>query len=229
MLAYDQDPVTKELLDILCSTTPVDKKFISSIHSSYRQALATYRLKLLKNHLVLLEPVENSQKHLHRIVVPLPLRQDVYSLFHVFPSVGHMGEYKTLYRIKLQLFCPRMRQDIKDWTKACPQYNITLRWRRCGSELLFSWPVSSPFSILYVDLWYPGNSTNHAGEQYLLNTMCDITQFVVYIPVPGCTSTIISKFFMKDVLLKFGICSLVVIGDGTSFKGAFTSMYGALY
>ena len=59
--------------------------------------------------------------------------------------------------------------------------------------------------------------------------MYDITQFVVYVPVPGCTSTIISKFVMQDFLLKFGLCSLVVLDIGDSFKRVFTSMCDAFH
>ena len=53
--------------------------------------------------------------------------------------------------------------------------------------------------------------------------MCNLTQFVVIVPVPGSTSALISKYFMQDVLLKFGLCLLVVIDDGTPFKAAFTA------
>ena len=58
--------------------------------------------------------------------------------------------------------------------------------------------------------------------------MCDLTQFVVVVPVPGTTSTVIAKYFMQDVLLKFGICLLVVIDDGTPFKAAFTTACDSL-
>ena len=49
--------------------------------------------------------------------------------------------------------------------------------------------------------------------------MCDLTQFVVVVPVPGMTASIIAKYFMQEVLLKFGIGHLVVIYDDVPFKG----------
>ena len=89
-----------------------------------------------------------------------------------------------------------MRQDIKDYMKVCPYCNITYHWRRRGSEMLFYWRVISPFSILHVDLWCLEDSTNYEGQQYILKTIRDVTQFVVCAPVPDYTSTIISKCFM---------------------------------
>jgi len=76
---------------------------------------------------------------------------------------------------------------------------------------------------LHADLWYPGDFTDYTESHYLLNVMCDLTQFVVVVPVPGCTSAIIAKHFVQDVLFKFDICYLVVIDDGTPFKSAFTA------
>ena len=78
-----------------------------------------------------------------------------------------------------------------------------------------------PFAIVHVDLWRPGDFTDYTGSYYLLNCMCDLTQFVVVVPVPGMTALIIAKYFMQEVLLKFGLCYLVVMDDGTPFKGFF--------
>lgn len=59
--------------------------------------------------------------------------------------------------------------------------------------------------------------------------MCDITKTIVCVPVPGCTLPIMSNFLIQDVLLKFSLCSLVVLDDGIYFKGAFIAMCTALY
>ena len=45
---------------------------------------------------------------------------------------------------------------------------LTNRWRRRGQELMFSWPVSSPFDILHVDLWMPGHYTDPNGYMALM-------------------------------------------------------------
>ena len=61
-----------------------------------------------------------------------------------------------------------------------------------------------------------------------MNTMCDMSQFVVVVPVPNESSTTLASFFMQHVLMKFGICHLVVLDDGSPFKGAFIAMCDAL-
>ena len=80
---------------------------------------------------------------------------------------------------------------------------LTYRWRRCGQELMFSWPVSSSFAILHVDLWMLGRFTDSNGNVALMNTMCDMYQFVVVVPVPDKTSATLADYFVQRVLMNF--------------------------
>ena len=82
---------------------------------------------------------------------------------------------------------------------------------------MFSWFISSPFTILHADLWIPGHYTDSNGYMALMNVMCGMSQFVDL--VPGESSTTLASYFMQHVLLKFGLYHLVVLDDGTPFKG----------
>ena len=93
---------------------------------------------------------------------------------------------------------------------------------------MFSWSVSSPFAILHVDLWMPGHHTDEYGNMDLINSMCDMIQFVVVVPVPDENSATLASYFMQYVLIKFGLCHLVVLNDCTSFKRYFIAMCQAL-
>ena len=76
---------------------------------------------------------------------------------------------------------------------------------------MFSWPVSSPFFfILHADLWMPGHFKDRNGNVALMNVMCDMTQFAVVVRV------------------KFGVCHLVILDDGSPFKGVFSAICKAL-
>ena len=60
-----------------------------------------------------------------------------------------MGEYKTLYRIRLQLFWPKLREDVNKWVifcAHCVSYNV---WINRKEELKFSWPVTIPLYIYF--------------------------------------------------------------------------------
>ena len=61
-----------------------------------------------------------------------------------------------------------------------------------------------------------------------MKTICDINQFVEVVLVLDETFIILSSYFMQHVLMKFGICHLVVINDSTVIKGYFFGIYQGL-
>ena len=54
--------------------------------------------------------------------------------------------------------------------------------------------------------------------------MCDLTQFTISSSTTYIQSETIAQLFIADVLLTFGMCSIVVIDDGNTFKCAFIEM-----
>ena len=73
-----------------------------------------------------------------------------------------------------------------------------------------------------------GHHTDENGNMALMNSMFDMSQFVVVLPVPDESSVTLASYFMQYILMKFGLCHLVVIDDGTPFKEAFIAMCQAL-
>ena len=48
------------------------------------------------------------------------------------------------------------------------------------------------------------------GNMVLMNTMCDVSHFVV-VPVPDESSATLADYFFQHVLMKFGLCHIVVV------------------
>lgn len=57
--------------------------------------------------------------------------------------------------------------------------------------------------------------------------MCNLTAFIVVVPVEKDTSTTLVTTFMQYVLLKFGIHRILVIDNGNPFKTAFTAIFNS--
>ena len=79
-----------------------------------------------------------------------------------------------------------------------------------------------------MDLWIPGHHSDSNGNMTLMNDMCDMNQFVVVVPVSDDSPATLASSFMQLVLMKFGLCHLVVLDDGSPFKDAFIAMCDAL-
>ena len=136
-----------------------------------------------------------------------------------------MGEYKTLFRIRMRFWWPNIRNDIKSWVKSCAQCVAYDVWRTRKSEMYFSCPVTTPFYIMHVDLWMPGKLVDDAGNTLqLMNCMCDLTQFVVSILVSDATSENLAKLFMEQVVFNFGMVAVVVVDADSKFLSLFKDM-----
>ena len=74
----------------------------------------------------------------------------------------------------------------------------------------------------------PGHHTDKNENIVLMNSMCDMIQFVIVVHVSDESSATLANYFMQHVLMKFGLYHLVVLDDGTPFKGTFIAMCQAL-
>ena len=103
-LAYKHDLDTIFIFQNLLHHAPISKLDTTPLAVTYRKAIAQNLLCIINDRLVYIEPVTVSSNHLCRIVVPLSLQRVIFDALHASPAAGHMGEYKTLYRIKLRFF-----------------------------------------------------------------------------------------------------------------------------
>jgi hypothetical protein len=83
----------------------------------------------------------------------------------------------------MRFFWPGCRQDVIVWIRECAHCILADKRIRHHSEVLFSWPVTAPMFVLHCDLWSPGSTVSSSGHNHLLSAMCDLTQFVVSVPV----------------------------------------------
>jgi hypothetical protein len=223
--SYALDKDTNYLIGrITTDKTPLSEHEIRNVHESYRHALRENRIHFRNNRLLLFTSIASSHRFLCLIIVPESLRQLVFFAYHASGSGAHMGAFKTLLLIRTRFFWPRMRKLIMAWVKGCAGCIPTAVRNREGTGLLHTWPITTPFAILSVDMWKPGEVVNADGYIALLNAMCDMTQFIVSAPVRNLEATHVARAFMEAVLLKFGLCLMVVVDEGKEFCGLFRSM-----
>ena len=226
--AYGEDPDTAAIAQLMLDyghSKTWSTEHLSTINKAYHDSLKTGHIQHMRGKFIFYKSIQANARYIGLIIVPRSLRKPLFSHYHAGPSGGHMGEYKTLYRMRSRFFWPKMREDIKAWVKGCAHCQSYNTWRNRRSELYFSWPVTSPFWIMHVDLWSPGHITQTNGKKgYLLNAMCDLTQFVVSTPTTDISSANLAQIYMENVIFNFGTSAIIVVDDGSTFKGVFQEM-----
>ena len=118
-----------------------------------------------------------------------------------------------------------MRDNIKTWCSCCARCMAYNAWQIRQSEVYFAWPITVPFWIVHLDIWSSGLNINNKRRTGIpFNGMCDFTQFVTSTVIFDTTVTALAELFMTNIILTFGMCSVVVVDDGSSFKGNFIDM-----
>ena len=80
-----------------------------------------------------------------------------------------------------------------------------------------------------MDLWEPDRPSSHKKvATHVLAAMCDLTGFVILVPVSSILSHDLATSFMQDVLLKVGFCRAINVDDGSTFKNVFATMCTSL-
>ena len=67
-------------------------------------------------------------------------------------------------------------------------------------------------------MWSPGHHTDLNSNVALINTMCDIVQFVVVVFIPDEISTTLACYFMQYALMKFEMSRFFLLNNGTPLR-----------
>jgi hypothetical protein len=116
-------------------------------------------------------------------VVPKDDRPEILKRFHDVPASGHVGIYKTFWKIRSLYFWPRMRADVVKYVrgcKICAQYKVK---RKAPAGLMEGRPsISSPWQMISLD--YIGPFPRSAkGYTHTLVVTDHFSKYVVLFPV----------------------------------------------
>ena len=65
---------------------------------------------------------------------------------------------------------------------------------------------------------------DHKEGDHLLNCMCELTQFIVSCLLNEINASALSKIFMAEVVLNFGMVAMVVVDANIRFCSMFEAM-----
>ena len=101
--------------------------------------------------LILVKPIFLDKRFIGLIAVPTGLRRLICSHYHCGPSGGHMGEYKTLFRIRMRFYWPGIRNDVKLWVKNCTHCTAYDVWRNRKISILVQETTTEMLGKLFLE------------------------------------------------------------------------------
>lgn len=160
---------------------------------------------------------ETPGNFLKLIVVPRPCVKAILTSLHDSPSGGHLGQKKTLSKIKKRYFWFGRTVDAKVWCLTCeicaarrgPQ-------RKTRGALQPSLP-GCPFERIAIDILGPFPRTKD-GNRYIVVVMDYFTKWPECFAVPNQTAEVVLSPLINEVFCRFGVPQVIHSDQGRNFE-----------
>ena len=147
-----------------------------------------------------------------RLVVPAELRLKVLYYCHDSKESGHLGQTKTLDRLKERFYWYRMSKDSDLFVKQCSVCNRNKKGNRTPRSALGSYHAWYPMERVHLDILGPINPKSRSGSSYILVMVDQFTKWVELAALPAQNAELAAKAFLKHFIVTFG-CALEVHTD----------------
>ena len=184
----------------------------------------THQLAQLWEQLVLKEGIlyrkfeeENGRKSYLQLVVPKDLREEVLEESHAGSMGGHLGEDKTLARIREKFFWPGCSSAVKEWCKTC--VNCATRKappqkRRAPLQKILT---GYPMQMVATDIMGPF-PTSANGNKYILVASDYFTRWVEAYAIPNQEALTVARKLIDHMFCRFGLPEQLHSDMGAQFE-----------
>ena len=95
-------------------------------------------------------------------------------------------------------------------------------------ELVYSFPIDVPMSVLHIGGYTVGANINFAGDKGFLITTCGMSTFSVAEPVTNPSAMVYTQALLT-IMLRFGLAHTIVIDADKKFYNTFRQMCKLLH
>ena len=153
-----------------------------------------------------------------RVDLPIPEeRQQIIETMHTSLIGGHKGVNQTYRKIRERYYWPGMRNDVLDYVRRCAacQERKIERIKTREPMILTDTPIEA-FDKVSIDTVGKLRVTPR-GNCHLLTMQCNLTKFLIAIPISNLRATTIADCLAKHLICQFGAPRAILSDRGTSF------------
>lgn len=154
----------------------------------------------------------------HCLVVPNSLKTEVLQHCHDSRVAGHLGQQKTVERVKQSFLWYRLHSDCIDYVKSCKVCNQNKKAHINPRASLTKFHAGCPMERVHLDILGPFNESE-SGNRYILMMIDQFSKWVEMAALPDQSALLIAQKFVVHFIVTFG-CPLEVHTDqGRNFDG----------
>ena len=226
------DPVPQQEADTIPLSTNVIHQYSDQDLTQILTYLATNKVpkfrtsRKKKLFLSKAKPFYLEQAHMYKrrpghppqvVIFPHKRRREI--LWEMHEEVAHHGTWAVEKQISLRYFWPGMKKQIQQHIRSC--HSCQLRsTKKMHLPVTISHPPSL-FSKVYLDVM---KMPLARGKQWLIGCRDDLSGITECKAIARDKAKVIAKFFLKRIILRYGMVQEVVTDNGPSFRKEFAEL-----
>ena len=101
-----------------------------------------------------------------QLVLPKSLRKEILIHLHDHITAGHLGQHRTLAKVRQRFYWHGLKEDVQNWCNQCDSC-ATIKVTKKPRALLQQFPVGCPLERVAMDILGP-LPRSHSGNKYIL-------------------------------------------------------------
>ncbi|XP_045124905.1 uncharacterized protein LOC123512544 [Portunus trituberculatus] len=151
------------------------------------------------------------------VVVPRALRAEVLKELHGVVTSGHVGEWRTLHRLRQRCYWVSMRSDVREWCRACAVCSAKKGPARRNRAPLQLYTVGAPMERVAVDIAGPFPVTPR-GNRYIYVVMDYFTKWPKAYALPNHEAETVAEVLVSEFFPRFGVPAELHSDQGREFE-----------
>lgn len=151
------------------------------------------------------------------VVVPRAKRAEVLRELHAGVTSGHLGEKKTLKRLRQRFYWVGMRNDVSEWCRACDVCSAKKGPTRRNRAPLQLYSVGAPMERVAVDIAGPLPMTPR-GNRFVCVVMDYFTKWPEAYALPNHEAETVASVLVNECFTRFGVPSELHSDQGREFE-----------
>ena len=152
-----------------------------------------------------------------QLVVPQKFRTDILKHLHEGITGGHLGQDKTLHKLKERFYWPGHYNDVRDWCQTCGACAKRKSPPTSGRAPMQTITAGYPTQVMAVDLLGPLLESNN-GNSYVVVVGDYYSKWMEALPVPNQEAPTVAEKLIDEVLLRFSPPEQLHTDQGRQFE-----------
>eukprot|EP00731_Ephydatia_muelleri_P038117 Em0659g1a len=204
------------ILQSVISRKVPDTSFCKGKSREFNQLVQQWEQLLFKNGILYRYHEDEGNSNV-QVVVPKAARCQILKQLHEGAFGGHLGEAKTLNRLRERFYWPGYSEDAVEWCKTCPTCAARKNPSRKSRAPLQSVTAGYPLQLVAVDIVGP-LTPSRTENTYILVASDYFTRWVEAYAIPNQEAVTVANKLVDEFFCRFSVPEQLHSDQGRQFE-----------